>query len=251
MRLFSRLALSVALIGALALSSCTNPSPSASGKADPAILASLTPQQQAAVRALIRDTLIENPDILTEASLALTAREKAKAMTKVMAEAADVSMGPKDAPITVVEFFDYRCGFCHAANDYVFNLVKTRKDVRVVFKELPILSAESEEASRAALAIHMQNPAKYPEFHRALMQFKGDLNMTVVERIAGGMGIDIARMKEDMDKPAVMDHISAVRGQAQELGINGTPGFIVNGEMVSGFNQPAIDAAINAAAGKT
>lgn len=218
-------------------------------KATAEVLAALSPAEQAAVRALVRDTLVSNPDILLEAQQAFEAQAQRRSNERVAAgfealksEHAQLSFGPANAPITVIEFFDYKCTFCHAATPWLINLMNTRSDVRVIFKELPILSENSTGAARAALAAHRQG--KYLEFHNALMTARGDLNLQQVMEIAASVGLDVARLQRDMADPAVEATLNGMREQATSIGVNGTPGFVINGNLVSGFDQNALDAAL-------
>lgn len=218
-------------------------------KATAETLKSLSAEQQTAVRAMIRDTLIENPEILLEAQRAFEAKQERVMNEKVAAsfvelkrDHADLSFGPANAKITVIEFFDYKCGFCHAANDWLWALLAARQDVRVIFKELPVLSQNSHNAAKAAIASKKQG--KYKDFHRALMTARGDLGMDQVMQIATTVGIDIKKLKKDMEDPSVEAQIAGVREQATRLGINGTPGFVINGKLVTGFAKDQLDAAI-------
>jgi protein-disulfide isomerase len=215
-------------------------------------LKSLSAEQQAAVRAMIRDTLIANPEILVEASKAYEAKQArvvnervAQSFVELKRDHADLSFGPANAKITVIEFFDYKCGYCHAANDWVWNLMETRNDVRVIFKELPILSENSHGAAKAAIAAHKQG--KYKDFHRALMTARGDLGMDQVMQIATTVGLDVERLRKDMADAKVEEHIAGIRQQATQLGINGTPGFVINGKLVTGFSKEQLEAAIGTA----
>jgi protein-disulfide isomerase len=205
----------------------------------------LSPDQQAAVRALVRDVLVNNPEILLEAQDALTKKEQAAAMTRLTAADQDFSLGPVDAKVTIVEFFDYRCPYCHAATEWVWKTAEANKDIRFVFKELPILSENSVLAARAAIASEKQG--KYPQFHRALMGARGTLDMAQIERVAQSVGLDVARLKRDMDDPAVARYIDEVRATAQALNVNGTPAFFINGQMIPGFAQDRLEAAIKTA----
>jgi protein-disulfide isomerase len=215
-------------------------------------LKSLTPEQQSAVRAMIRDTLIQNPEILLEAQRSFEAKQErvmnervAQSFTELKRDHAELSFGPANAKITIIEFFDYKCGFCHAANDWVWNVMETRDDVRVIFKELPILSENSHAAAKAAIAAHKQG--KYKDFHRALMTARGDLGMDQVMQIATTIGLDVEKLRKDMADPKVEQQIAAVRAQATSLGINGTPGFVVNGKLVTGFSKEQLEAAMGTA----
>jgi protein-disulfide isomerase len=233
-----------------ASATATPPKSDATPSAD--ALKSLTAEQQAAVRVMIRDTLIENPEILLEAQRAFESKQAraqnekvAQAFTTLKREHADLSFGPSNAKITVIEFFDYKCAYCHAANDWVWNLMETRNDVRVIFKELPILSENSHGAAKAAIAAHKQG--KYKEFHRALMTARGDLGMDQVMQIASTVGLDVAKLRTDMANPKIEEHVAGMRAQATQLGINGTPGFVINGKLVSGFSKDQLEAAMGTA----
>lgn len=212
----------------------------------PAAAQSFNAQQQAEIRALVRDYLVRNPDVLQEALDALEGRVNQQRWQEVRSDSRDFSMGPADAPIVIVEFYDYRCPYCHAAMEWVNDTLRTRRDVRFVFKELPILSDQSMEAARAALAAMPQG--RYWQFHRALMAFRGDLTSERIDALAREAGIDVARMRRAMASPEITAHLETNRAQAIQYNITGTPGFIINGELVAGFNREALDARLRAAA---
>ncbi len=228
------------LAATLSAASCASeagPAPAAAG--------ALSPAEQEAVRALVRDTLIRNPEILMEAQAALTRKDQEAAAAQLAAHDKDFSLGPENASITIVEFFDYRCPYCHAATEWVWKTAAANPDVRFVFKELPILSPNSELAARAAIASEKQG--KYPEFHRALMQARGSLDQPQIDQVAARIGLDVARLKRDMQDPSIEEHLNKVRSTAQTLGVNGTPAFFVNGRLIAGFAQAELEAAIKAA----
>ncbi|HRE45959.1 MAG TPA: thioredoxin domain-containing protein, partial [Terricaulis sp.] len=153
-------ALSLFLLAALTLA------PAASAQ-------SFNAQEQSEIRAIVRDYLVRNPDVLREALDSLETRVSEERWLEISADRRDFSIGPADASIVIVEFFDYRCTYCHAALDWVVRTQRARNDVRFVFKEFPILSQTSFEAAQAALASIPQG--RYFQFHRALMAFRGDL----------------------------------------------------------------------------
>jgi protein-disulfide isomerase len=228
------------------------PAAGGAAKSSSDTLKALTPEQQLAVRALIRDTLVTNPEILLDAQTAFEANQArvlndkvAQSFVTLKRDHAELAFGPANAKITIIEFFDYKCGFCHAANDWVWETMENRKDVRVIFKELPILSENSANAAKAAIASHKQG--KYREFHRALMTARGDLAMDQVMQIATTVGLDIERLRRDMADPKVEAQVAGVRQQATELGINGTPGFVINGKLVTGFAKDQLEAAMGTA----
>jgi protein-disulfide isomerase len=206
--------------------------------AGPAAAQSFNAQEQAEIRAVVRDYLVRNPDVLREALDALQARVDAERRVRIETDTRDFSIGPADAPITVVEFFDYRCPYCHAANEWVNDLIRTRRDVRVVFKELPILSQESVLASRAAIASIPQG--RYLQFHSALMAFRGELDSARIDALARQAGVDVPRMRRAMNETAIDTLINDNRALAIDT-VNSdsapTPIFMINGAVVRGFRQ--------------
>lgn len=207
----------------------------------PASAQSFNAQEQAEMRAIVREYLINNPDVLREALDALAERRDSERWRQIRSDSRDFSLGPADAPIVIVEFFDYRCGYCHAALEWVTDVVRTRRDVRVVFKEFPILSPESMEASRAAIAAMPQG--RYWQFHQRLMAFRGDLTRERIDQIARESGIDVARMRRGMEGDAITELILDNRAHAVDMNTSGTPLFVINGEVVQGgFNRAALDA---------
>lgn len=204
-------------------------------------------QEQAEIRAIVREYLVNNPDVLREALDALAERTSAERWQQIRNDPRDFAIGPANAPITIVEFYDYRCAYCHAAMQWVLDLTRTRRDVRIVFKELPILSDASMEAARAALAARPQG--RYLQFHQALMSFPLDRDMTSAEidAMARRVGIDVPRMRRAMNDPEITTILEENRAHAIDYNISGTPGFVINGELVPGFNQPLLDARLREA----
>ncbi|MBL8075380.1 MAG: DsbA family protein [Nitrospira sp.] len=134
--------------------------------------------------------------------------------------------------ITVVEFYDYRCGFCKRAAPAVTELQKVDPRVRVVYKDFPILGEPSELAAKAALASQAQG--KHQAFHEALLESHADMTKESILKIATKVGLDAKRLEVDMANPKWQAAIHKNRALAHELGISGTPGFIVGNEMVPG-----------------
>ncbi|HRK19055.1 MAG TPA: DsbA family protein [Hyphomicrobiaceae bacterium] len=204
---------------------------------------SITPAQKAEIEAIIKNYLLANPEVMIEVQSALEAKmEKIQAekMQKALAEnAAEIFRSPS-APVagnpkgdvTIVEFFDYNCGYCKKALTDLASVIQKDKNVRVVLKELPILSKGSEEASRVALAAKLQG--KYWEFHRALMEAPGQANEAAALRVAEKIGLDMPRLKKDMVGAEVKKEIADTRALAQKMGIQGTPHFLVGDRVVPG-----------------
>lgn len=200
---------------------------------------SFNAQEQAEIRAVVRDYLVRNPDVLRDALDALAERTASERWQRMKSDPRDFSMGPSDAPIVIVEFFDYRCTFCHAALEWVDDIRRTRNDVRIVFKEFPILSEASMESSRAAIAAMPQG--RYWQFHRALMNFRGDLTSERIDQLARQNGIDVPRMRRAMNSAEVTQLLEDNRAMAIDIGNTATPLFIINGEQVSGFDRQRLD----------
>lgn len=212
-----------------------------------------------AVEKIVYDYIMENPAIIEEALIKLTEKREAEEAALAQAavldnqdalfnNAADFSVGPADAPVTVVEFFDYRCGFCKRSAEWALGLPEQYDNkVRVVFKEMPILSAESEQAALAAIAAGQQD--KYAEMHRALMELDNGSGFgpEAIDGAAEAIGLDVEKMRADMKSIDVQKAVADSKSLARTLGITGTPNFIVGGEMVSGANVPRVEELIEAA----
>lgn len=225
----------------------------------PACAQSESDMSRAQVEEIVREYILENPEIIEEALIILTQRQQAEEEEQARAailsssdalynDPRDFSIGPEDAELTIVEFFDYRCGYCKASLDWVQEL-PGRHDgkVRVIMKEFPILSPESEQAALAALAAG--NQGKYNEMHTALMRSRGAFKDDDINRIAEQVGVDVERMRVDMRLAETRAHLDDVRSLAQALGTSATPTFIVNGELIAGFNRARIEAMIEDALG--
>ncbi len=212
---------------------------------------------RAAIEQIVREYILENPEIIEEALVKLGEKQKAEeaaaqqaAITEnraaLFGNDSDYFIGPADAPVTVVEFFDYRCGFCKRSLDYVSALPDVHDDkVRVVFKELPILSPQSRTAALAALAAGRQG--RYFDMHAALMESNTQLSDGDIDAIAREAGVDVAKMRADMKSESVQKQLAESQALARSLGISGTPAFIIGDDLVPGANTPQITALIKAA----
>lgn len=201
--------------------------------------APLTPDQ---VRAIVREYLVSNPTVIEEAMAALERKRAAERRVKIERDPRRFVTGPANAKITIVEFFDYRCPYCHAAHDWVAAKMKARKDVRWVMVEFPILGPNSLEASRAAVASMKQG--RYLPFHRALMISKSQLASKDIDAIAKSVGLDVARLRRDMNDPNIMALLQADQELAAAEKIDGTPAFMINGVWYRGFAPANMDRAL-------
>lgn len=206
----------------------------------------LTPEQRAAVVALIRETLLQNPELIQEAMVELERRNtlaQAEAQrSAVTAEKANLIdpatsaiLGNPQGDVTIVEFMDYNCGFCKRALEDVRALAKEDPKLKVVIKDFPILGPDSVEASRVAVAAMTQlQGAKYFDFHDKLMATKGRVNGAKALEIAKESGADIERLKKDMGSTQTKAVIEGTVALGDRLGLTGTPAFIVGDEVVFG-----------------
>ncbi len=199
---------------------------------------------KAAVKQMIREVLDENPELLMEALDKLRAKMEAgqaqsgrESLSKLRAELerdpATFIAGNPRGDVTVVEFFDYRCGFCKRAQPIVQQLLQQDGGIRLALKEFPILGPDSLTASKAAIAAMEQE--KYAPFHNALMAAQGTLSEERVLRIAAEAGLDAVKLRKDMDNPKIKKIIHRNHEIAQSLGISGTPSFIIGDTLAPGY----------------
>lgn len=195
------------------------------------------------VQELVLQTIRDNPEIVMEAIETLQAREAqaqadaAKAVLTANRAALEndpnaAILGNPDGDVTIVEFFDYNCGYCRRVYGDVKALLAADSNIKLVMREWPILGDESVYAARASLASRAQG--KFDEFHVALMEHQGRANEASVMQIAADLGLDVDRLRADMDAPEVTAHIQTSMQLTQALGLNGTPAFIFGSQLVPG-----------------
>ncbi len=196
------------------------------------------------VKELVLETILENPSIVMEAVAILEKQQSAAAnvaRAEVLTNQRDLLeldpnapvLGNLEGDVTVVEFFDYNCPYCRRAMDEVKGLLKEDTNVRLVYREWPILGEGSVFAAKAALAAREQG--KYEAFHWALMGLKGRAEEANVLRVAAEVGLDVDQLRRDMDAPEIDEHLVTSMNLAQSLGFNGTPSFVVGEQLVPGF----------------
>ena len=144
----------------------------------------------------------------------------------------DYSMGPNNAPITIVEFFDYNCGYCKRSFAPLMEALEENKDVRLVFKEYPILGEPSYRASSAALAIN--DKLKYLTYHSKLMTHQGRITESVIEKTLSDMKLSPQKLQSNARSDKYVLQLAATRQLAEAIGVNGTPAFVINGKLFPG-----------------
>ncbi|MCG8468789.1 MAG: DsbA family protein [Gemmatimonadetes bacterium] len=242
-RLRVRVALT-ALLGSLALSQAADAQTRREGQTR------FSGQQTEDIERIIRDYLLEHPELIFEAMQIYQKRQQLaheqRQREAIAAEASslhgapgDPVLGAPDGDVLLVEFFDYRCPYCRAVADVVRETVAEDGNVRLVMKELPIMGPQSVQAARAALSAHRQDPDKYEAFHFALMTTEVDLTDEQIQQIARGVGLDLERLEGQMQNPEIDETIDRTYTLARELGISGTPAFVIGTTLVSGVVDEA------------
>lgn len=209
----------------------------------PASTTAFSETQRTEIGKIVREYLIANPEVLVEVSAELERRRKQEQEGKtakllrdekksIFRSPHDFVLGNPDGDVTIVEYFDYNCGWCKRALDEVNALTAKDKNVRVVMKEFPIFGEDSTFAAKAALASMPQG--KYWAFHTAMMKAKRVTTQNTMD-IAKSVGIDVAELKKEMAKPKYDQAIEENSRIAQALGMQGTPAFIVDDKVNFGY----------------
>ncbi len=199
---------------------------------------------------IVHNYLTKNPEILVEMTTELDKRnqeEQAAQQEKVISENADAIFrsplayvaGNKDGDVTVVEFFDYNCGFCRRALLDLVKLIDNDDKVRVVFKELPIFGDESEGAAKAALAAGKQG--KYFEMHQKLYSEAGKASKEKALKIAQELGLDVPQLEKDMESAEVQQALDEAKDLAHKLGLQGTPLYLIGDRSIPGAPEDLYD----------
>ncbi|MBT8156136.1 DsbA family protein [Epibacterium ulvae] len=210
-------------------------------------LGAMTADEQAEFGEQVRAFLLENPQVILEAidileqrnAVAEAERDKSLVQHNLAALVDDGYSwvgGNPEGDITVVEFMDYRCGFCRRAKPEVEQLLAQDGNIRLIIKELPILGESSVVASRFAIAAkHIEGPEAYKTIHDALMEMPGEPNEIILSRLSDSFGFDTAKILEGMNTEAVTSELRRTRQLASNMSIGGTPTFILGDELVRGY----------------
>jgi protein-disulfide isomerase len=203
------------------------------------------PANRKALTKVVHDYLVQNPEVLVDMSNELDKRQKqAEADQQKKAIAKDAKLlfhspngyvaGDPNGTASVVEFFDYNCGFCKHALPEIVKLTKNDPHVRIVLKELPIFGKDSEDASRVALASLKQDPSKYFELHQRLFEDPGTADLNKALKIAGELGLNTDQLKQDMHDKSIDATLDENRHLAVDLGLQGTPLYLVGEKVIPG-----------------
>ena len=196
------------------------------------------------VQRIVKDFFIKNPSALKEIIEAAIGGGQPEQVDKTAAiqnnaeglfsSPHQVTLGNPEGDVTVVEFFDYNCGYCRRAVNDMLTLLKDDSKLRVVLKEFPILSPGSGEAARVAVAVRMQDPKKYLDFHQKMFESPGQADKEKALGAAKLVGLDMERIEKDMASDEVTQTLAETQKLAQALGIDGTPCYVVGDAMVLG-----------------
>lgn len=203
-----------------------------------------TGKQQDEIRRLVKEYLIKHPEVIVQAMQEYRQRQRQERELQAQAAIKDNRMallrdkysvvaGNPKGDVTIVEFFDYQCGYCKAVKPQLDRALKADRNIRLVYKEFPILGSVSTYASRAAIAARKQGDDKYRAYHNALMKARR-LSVPAVLAIAKQVGLDVDKLRKDMNDPEVAETIRRNHALARKLGIRGTPAFVIGDEMVPG-----------------
>ncbi|ABG32352.1 DsbA family protein [Roseobacter denitrificans] len=229
------------------LMACTLSLMSATAPAMALDLNAMSDEERAQFGEQVRAYLMENPQVIMEAVNALEERQaaaQAQADVDLVRQNAEAIFndgfsyvgGNPQGDVTLVEFMDYRCGFCKRAFGEVEKLLAADGNIRFVVKEFPILGEQSLIASRFAIATKLEEGRDaYKQMHDALMSYNGDITITALRRLADTFGLNADQIEARMDADEVTQELMETRALAQRLQISGTPTFVLEDEMLRGF----------------
>jgi protein-disulfide isomerase len=216
------------------------------GTAAPLDLSKMSEADRAAFGEQVRAYLLENPEVIMEAIQVLEKRRStaaAEADRKLVAENADRLFddgfswvtGNPEGDVTLVEFLDYRCGYCKKAQPEVEALLESDPNIRLVIKEFPILGPDSVAAGKMALAALELDREKFGPLHHALIDYRGNLTEDAAYELAEEAGYDVDELRELAGSAEIDDQLQQNYQLAQTLGLQGTPAFIVGDQVIRGY----------------
>lgn len=211
-----------------------------------------TAEQTQAIQKIVKDYLIANPEIFAEVQQAFEAKAEAEQAEKIKAaikgKAAEIyrsasspTVGNLNGDVTIVEFFDYNCGYCKTAMPALIELMKRDPKVKLVMKEVTFIGRET-SAAVSRLALAAKNQSKYWELHRALLETKGVVNEAVALKAAEKLGLNVDKLKKDAASAEVKKELDDSMALAAALGVNGTPFFLVGDRSIPGAPQNLLEA---------
>ncbi len=208
--------------------------------------AAFNADQKKQIESMIHDYILQHPEVVQEAMVELEKRQKdaeKQSREKITLDKAgplytskyQMVLGNPKGDVTLVEFFDYNCGYCKKALSDNLKLLETDKNLRLVLKEFPVLGQGSVEASQVAMAAReSMKPEQMAQFHTKLLGLRGPANKDKALEVAKDIGLDTAKITKDMAKPEIATGIQESVSLADQLGLTGTPSFVLGGEVIVG-----------------
>lgn len=204
----------------------------------------------------VEETLNNNPEMIINAMQKYEAMQRENAMKaaeEALAQSADALynnaadgvVGNPEGTVTLVEFFDFSCGYCHRIYPVLKNVVAKNADLKLVVKPLAFLSPMSQYAAKAALAAKEQG--KFAEVYSAIFEIKGPLTEAKIDEASVKAGADLEKLKADMESETVSKTISETAALASKIGVNGVPTLVMNNKILQTLDEGVIQEAINAA----
>ena len=213
----------------------------------PAAAQKIDSTQRGEIEKIVREYLLAHPEVLQEAMMELEKRQTAMEAQRHQAAVKDnakdlfsssrqVVLGNPQGNVTMVEFFDYNCGYCKRAMDDMMALLKSDRNLKVVLKEFPVLGPGSVEAAKVANAARMQDKTgkKYLDFHQRLMGGRGQADKARALAAAKDAGFDVAKIEKDMESDEVKASLQESFKLAEALGLNGTPSYVIGDKVIVG-----------------
>lgn len=237
--------MAIVLVGAVALAAGFHAGRQPAMATAPAAPAAPVTGDRAAIEQIVRDYLLANPELMVEVQAALETRQQEtqrvaqleviqSSKEQIFNSAYDGTLGNPAGKTTLVEFYDYNCGFCKRAVADMEALIASDPDLRVVMKQFPILGPESQKAHVVSMAFSTLMPEKWPEFHHALITGAGRAGEESAIKVALSLGADEAALRQEMKNPQIASAINATYELANKLAITGTPSYVVGTEVVFG-----------------
>jgi protein-disulfide isomerase len=213
----------------------------------PAMAQSFNPTQRSEIEKIVREYLIANPQVLQDVMMELEKRQAAmdsqrqqsavrENAKELFSSSRHVVIGNPQGNVTMVEFFDYNCGYCKRAMDDMMALLKNDRNLKVVLKEFPVLGPSSLEAAKVATAARIQDKTgkKYLDFHQRLMGGRGQADKARALAAAKDAGFDVAKIEKDLESDEVKASLQESFKLAQALGLNGTPSYVIGDKVIIG-----------------
>ena len=199
-----------------------------------------SPEQRTEIEKIIRDYFVKHPEMIEELQQLAQAEKIKRAIAEHKNELFNsprqVTLGNPDGDVTMVEFFDYNCGYCKRAMADMIALLEEDARLKIVLKEYPVLGPASVEAARVAIAVRMQDAdgGKYLAFHKALLGSRGRADAGSAMAAAREAGLDMDRLARDVDSDEVRQSIEESRSLARAIGVTGTPAYVIGNTLVPG-----------------